>query len=503
MANNYKVKVRVEIAACGDDIDDAPTQSGVGAFEYVISAEQACNIDVCEQRLLQTNYAALRDAFARHLEAVSQQYALEVAGSLVECKVKPYRVDGEIGRIMFDTYWIEEMEETAGNKVKCVFPTLHAQEWYRTTGHKELALVYGRVEKSYRKTTALINRVRHQEDATPSRTLRENTEGEGRQIIAYVEQQATTILQEYGFTPDGAPTETTADHSQRMLVTLPPEQVAPAIQACAPEPEWVAEMQSNPISYEDPAQSVNVSLDDVCVKRQKATRKESEELAEERKRVYNTIAHIAHAGKSYIINGQGVANVLRLVLAFLLRNHLLRYNLFFFVDGQRTLYTTILRVFAWPSSFQIILDWYHLEKRCKQQLSMALKGRVIRNALLDELFPFLWHGCVDGAIALLQSVDSTKIKNRKALTDLIGYLERNRPYVPCYSVRKHLGLWNSSNRGEKANDLVVSDRQKHNGMSWSKPGSIALAAVTTLVRNQEYKQWFQIGTLSFSFSPSG
>ena len=134
---------------------------------------------------------------------------------------------------------------------------------------------------------------------------------------------------------------------------------------------------------------------------------------------------------------------------------------------------------------------------------MALKGRVIRNALLDELFPFLWHGCVDGAIALLQSVDSTKIKNRKALTDLIGYLERNRPYIPCYSVRKRLGLCNSSNRGEKANDLVVSDRQKHNGMSWSKSGSIALAAVTALVRNQEYKQWFQTGTLSFSFSPSG
>jgi hypothetical protein len=50
--------------------------------------------------------------------------------------------------------------------------------------------------------------------------------------------------------------------------------------------------------------------------------------------------------------------------------------------------------------------------------------------------------------------------------------------------------------------LVVSDRQKHNGMSWSKPGSVALAAVTALVRNQEYKRWFQAGTLSFSFSPS-
>jgi hypothetical protein len=320
--------------------------------------------------------------------------------------------------------------------------------------------------------------------------------------MAYLERQATTILQEYGFTPDGVPTETAADHSQQTLVKLPPEQVTSAIQACVPEPEWVAEMQNNPVSYEDPAHSASVSLDDVCVKRQKATRKASEEPVEEHKRVYNTIAHIAHAGKSYIINGQGVANVLRLVLAFLLRNHLLTYNLLFFVDGQRTLYTTIRCALAWLCSFQIVLDWYHLEKRCKEQLSMALKGRVIRNALLDELFPFLWHGCVDRAIALLQSVDSTKIRNQKALADLIGYLERNRHYIPCYSVRKHLGLWNSSNRGEKAHDLVVSDRQKHNGMSWSKPGSVALAAVTALVRNQEYKRWFQTGTLSFSLSPS-
>jgi hypothetical protein len=106
MANNYKVKVQVEIAACGDDVNDAPTKSGVGAFECVISAEQAHSIDACEQRLLQTNYAALRDAFAYHLNAVSQQYALGAAGSLAECEVKPYRVDGEIGRITFGTYWV-------------------------------------------------------------------------------------------------------------------------------------------------------------------------------------------------------------------------------------------------------------------------------------------------------------------------------------------------------------------------------------------------------------
>jgi hypothetical protein len=502
MANNYKVKVQVEIKECADTPSDSPGKEDIGAFEWVIAAEQARSIDECEQIVLRTNYDALRDAFVHHLSSVSRQQALELAGSLDECEVKRYQVDGEIGRITFDTYWVEQMEKGSESTTGTLFPVLHAKEWYRTTGFKEIALVYGTTEESYRKVSALINRVRHQEEATSSRTLRENTEYEGRQVMARLERQAVEILHEHGFTAEGTPTENAVDHSQQTLVTWPLPQVEQAIRECAPEPEWVAEMADNPVPYEDPAHSTQVSLDDVNVKRQKATRKNAQEPTQKRKYVHNTIAHIAHAGASYIISGCGIVHVLRLVLAFLLHNHLLQYNLIFFVDGQRTLYTAILCAFAWFPSVQIILDWYHLEKRCKEQLSLALKGRVIRNTLVEQLRPCLWHGCVDRAIALLQTMESTKIKDQKALDTLIGYLERNRPYLPCYAVRKHLGLRNSSNRGEKANDLIVSDRQKHNGMSWSKPGSVALAAITALVRTREYKRWFQTGTLSFSFCPA-
>jgi len=63
-----------------------------------------------------------------------------------------------------------------------------------------------------------------------------------------------------------------------------------------------------------------------------------------------------------------------------------------------------------------------------------------------------------------------------------------------------LGLRNSSNRGEKANDLVVSERQKHNGMSWSPDGSVALAAVTALVRNQGQDTWFKQKVVSMVLS---
>jgi hypothetical protein len=50
------------------------------------------------------------------------------------------------------------------------------------------------------------------------------------------------------------------------------------------------------------------------------------------------------------------------------------------------------------------------------------------------------------------------------------------------------------------NDLIVSDRQKNNGMSWSKQGSVALASVTSMKRNGEAKIWFEKGELEFKLA---
>ena len=51
----------------------------------------------------------------------------------------------------------------------------------------------------------------------------------------------------------------------------------------------------------------------------------------------------------------------------------------------------------------------------------------------------------------------------------------------------------SSNRVEKANDLLVANRQKHNGMSWSEKGSGALAAITALEVNGILDYWLRGG----------
>ena len=132
-------------------------------------------------------------------------------------------------------------------------------------------------------------------------------------------------------------------------------------------------------------------------------------------------------------------------------------------------------------------------------MSLALKGRFIRNEILDKLKPLLWYGLIDEAVVYLEKIDTDSIKAMETLAKLIEYLRRNKPYIPCYAVRKELGLCHSSAIGEKMNDLV-SKRQKHNGMSWSKSGSVSLATITALKRNKKDDKWFETKGLNFKLA---
>jgi hypothetical protein len=129
-----------------------------------------------------------------------------------------------------------------------------------------------------------------------------------------------------------------------------------------------------------------------------------------------------------------------------------------------------------------------------------MKGRELRNQTLEQLCGLLWNGRVDTAIQTLNSLAPNAVKDPQAISKLIGYFERNRAHIPCYAVRKQLGLCNSSNRGEKMNDLVVAQRQKHQGMSWSNAGSLSLAALAALKSNLESASWFQHRKLTFKLA---
>lgn len=399
-----------------------------------------------------------------------------------------------MGRFEFVTHRVGAEYDTS----KDFFPELIGKEFYKTIGFKEIAMSYGDTELSYRKTAEFINRFRYQEQGgTPYRTLQENTEKEGSHVIDYLEEKTRRILEKNGFGEDGVYNGNNPEYVRNEPVTLDRDKIREAAEKCVAN-DIREEVLKNFVCYEDPEKTTNVSIDDVNVKRQEENR-QKDGRSEERKLkyVHNTIAHVSNADGAYTLNGYGIKTVLCYLIAFVFNNGLIGNRLQFFTDGHKTLNQMILKCFNWCKNIGIILDWYHLEKKCKEQLSMAMKGRIIRNDTLARLLPLLWNGLTDNAIALLEEMEPSQIKNESVLEKLVQYLHRNKPYIPCYAIRKQLGLRNSSNIGEKMNDLIVSERQKHNGMSWSKPGSVALASLTALKTNRETKNWFEKNELEF------
>jgi hypothetical protein len=136
----------------------------------------------------------------------------------------------------------------------------------------------------------------------------------------------------------------------------------------------------------------------------------------------------------------------------------------------------------------MIVCWWHLVKRCQQDLSRACRGREHRREVESAVLQALWHGRVAEALEVLRS-RSEEMKNLEALEDLIGYLEARRPYLPDYAARRRAGLWIASNRVEKFNDWSVSVRCKHQGMEWTEAGVVSLAVLEAARRNGELAAW--------------
>jgi hypothetical protein len=136
----------------------------------------------------------------------------------------------------------------------------------------------------------------------------------------------------------------------------------------------------------------------------------------------------------------------------------------------------------------MIVCWWHVVKRCQQDLSRACRGREHRREIESALLHELWHGRVDAAIEQLRS-RSSEMRNVEVLEDLIGYLEARRSYLPDYKARRRAGLWIASNRVEKFNDWSVSARCKHQGMEWTEAGVLAVATLEAARCNGELSRW--------------
>ena len=360
------------------------------------------------------------------------------------------------------------------------FDNLHSKESFRSSRFNDLAYEFAS-EISYRNCVKYLNRIRQQSNGIKTTTFRNIIEREGHKLQNHIQNTLHNALQQNGFSEDGGVINENVIVSELEPIAFDETEVLKAAL------ELGISHLVNVSDFESPEHAIDVAIDDVGVKRQSTTRPSTE--TGKRKYAYQTVMHVSHQGGRFILNASNQMCAAVLLLGFLLHNGLLwGKQLVFYVDGELSLYTTMKKVFGFlPIKF--ILDWYHVDKKLKERLSMGMKGYKLRNAFLEDLRPLLWIGDVDGAIALLQALPEKHIKNIEHINKLIDYLNRNQNYIPCYAIREKLGLCNSSNRGEKANDLAVSSRQKHNGMSWSKGGSQGLASICVASHNRQLQNW--------------
>ena len=353
---------------------------------------------------------------------------------------------------------------------------------------------------SYRKTETLLNKHLHRDgyDSFHSRTIADFIEGCGDDLADAIETHAKNVLIENSFNPEtGLPIDPDSlPDSVRKPNVMPDNEMREKIEEATKEYNarhedfQIGSIPDRFLPEEDSSKAVLVSVDDVLVKHQKDERRAG--FVKEKKNVANTVIHIHADGKSYILTAVGIRKAFVHLTAFLLENGLLENRqLVFLSDGAKEIKDYAEKFFSWRP-YILILDWFHLAKRVKEFCSMCIKlPKDKKGPIIKKILSYLWVGNVDGAVAYVRSFAKAIIKNKDVIDEMCAYLERKKENICCHAIRRAFNLRLSSNAAEKSNDLVVADRQKHNGMSWSNNGSGALAALSAAYRNNTLRLWIQ------------
>jgi hypothetical protein len=256
---------------------------------------------------------------------------------------------------------------------------------------------------------------------------------------------------------------------------------------------------------------VRSSLDEVLVKAQKPKRRrkrkkgeagDGEAAQDGGKRSYVKICAVHVEGGegdgkwSHVLRSPSIDGALRLLLAFLTANGLVGQKMTFLIDGERSLRGKIESKFK---NSKVILDWFHLDKKIKELFSMAMPRGPDRDEIRRKVMGHLWSGDCAAAIRVLAEVPESLIKSgrRGNMDDLIKRVEGRRDIIPNYKQRKERSKRISSNLVESLNRSMISNRKKKKGISWSKTGSIALAALKTLMINGRLSEWVCEGNAGF------
>ena len=98
-----------------------------------------------------------------------------------------------MGRFTFALFDVIDADERGVFEGRCLLPSRQGRQWYQTCGFKELALVDGAAQRSYRQTVMGLNRWRRQlAGGTPLNTLRDGAEAEGAAVLSRHHVQGCT-----------------------------------------------------------------------------------------------------------------------------------------------------------------------------------------------------------------------------------------------------------------------------------------------------------------------
>jgi hypothetical protein len=156
-------------------------------------------------------------------------------------------------------------------------------------------------------------------------------------------------------------------------------------------------------------------------------------------------------------------------------------------DGAQTIRQRMQRLFG--TRPVMILDWYHLEKKTREFMSMIASTKTDKERPLEKLLGWLWQGDTTAAIDYLRH--DVAVRNTAKHSELIGYFEKHAPEIIDYGRRQAAGKPIGSGRMEKGVDQVIGQRQKKKAMSWSPKGSKALAILKVVELNGQWQSlWF-------------
>lgn len=276
----------------------------------------------------------------------------------------------------------------------------------------------------------------------------------------------------------------------------------------------------------DSEQTVRVSIDAVLVHEQAKVHVKGGKPAmkEEKTFIKHWDIRIDAGNQSYFISSVDEAEAYKELIATLIKNNLIQRHLIFFIDGETKIHRAIEHYFApWPHS--VYLDFHHLEEKIRTYMSLMIVPRRVDDPTaekeiykigpkagqpkpaaktsLSQLYAkeavcMAWSGNIAELVAYVRLIPDADVKNECARNDLLKYIQNKQDWITCYRLRKIAGLQNSSNVVEQENQMVVSNRQKDDLMSWCERGSANLAALTALYCNAEQDDWYDNHIISFN-----